>query len=175
MPELKFVITGTAGVGKSTAIASISDVTPVSTEAETTDELKELKSTTTVAFDFGEIILDEDTIVRIYGTPGQDRFRHMWEIIAEGALGLVILVDNSRPEPLQDLAMYIENFTDLIERTGVVIGVTRLTEQSVVQINDYYQFIEQRGIFCPILETDPRDKDDMVMIMDSLMSVLEYT
>lgn len=174
MSELKFVITGTAGVGKSTAIASLSDTPPVITDADTTDELSALKETTTVAFDFGEVFLDDDTVVRIYGTPGQERFRHMWEIIADGALGLVILVDNTRPDPLADLDIYMDNFVDLISQTGMVVGVTRHDTPGSPGIDQYFEHLAQRDMCCPVLEVDPRDKADVAMIMDTLMSVLEF-
>ncbi|TVZ40473.1 hypothetical protein P886_4904 [Alteromonadaceae bacterium 2753L.S.0a.02] len=174
MAELKFVITGTAGVGKSTAIAAVSDVPPVVTDAETTDSLQKIKQTTTVAFDFGEVMLDDDTTLRIYGTPGQERFQHMWEIIADGALGLIILVDNTRQDPLSDMDMYIDNFQDLINKTGFVVGVTRWQESDKVSIDDYFNRLEARSLFAPVIEADPRNKDDVVMLMDSLMSILEF-
>ena len=174
MSEFKFVITGTAGVGKTTAICALSDVPPVATDADTTDDLSIIKSTTTVAFDFGEVVLEDGARVRIYGTPGQERFRHMWEIIAEGALGLIILVDNSRPDPLDDLMIYMSNFKQLIEDTGVVIGVTRCNGSDRVSIDDYYSFLERRDMFCPVIEADPRSREDMVVLMDALMAMLEY-
>ena len=173
MAELKFVITGTAGVGKTTAICALSDVPPIATDTDTTDELSLIKNTTTVAFDFGEVILDDGARVRIYGTPGQERFRHMWEIIAEGALGLIILVDNSRPDPIDDLKIYIDNFQKLIEETSVVIGVTRCNGSDRVSIDDYYAYLERRELFCPVLEADPRSREDMVALMDALMAMLE--
>ncbi|GAB1258943.1 ATP/GTP-binding protein [Aurantivibrio plasticivorans] len=174
MSELKFVITGTAGVGKTTAIAAISDIPPVSTDAETTDELRELKQATTVAFDFGEVIVNEDTRVRIYGTPGQDRFRHMWEILSEGALGLVILVDDSRPDPIADLDIYVSNFKQLIDETGLVVGVTRTEVTQNQEFSPYYEYLESNDIFCPVMAVDPRRREDMADVMDALMAVVEY-
>ena len=173
MSELKFIITGTAGVGKTTAIAALSDIPPVVTDAVTTDELAAVKDTTTVAFDFGEIILDEDTRVRIYGTPGQERFKFMWEILAEGALGLVILVDATRPDPLADLGMYVDNFIGLIEETGVAVGITRSDPSNGAELEQYYTYLQGRDIFCPVMAVDPRDQKDMMEIMDCLMSLLE--
>ena len=174
MTELKFVITGNAGVGKTTAITVLSDIPPMSMEAETTDELAQIKSTTTTAFDFGEIVLDDATRIRLYGTPGQERFRHMWEIIAEGALGLVILIDHTRPDPIHDMKLYLQSFAKLIDHTGVVVGITRAEEAAPSAIERYYEALEGEGIHCPIMVVDPRNKEDMVDIMDVLMSVLEY-
>lgn len=173
MAELKFVVTGTAGVGKTTALKSICDKPPVETDAVTTDELALVKETTTVAFDFGEVTLDESTIVRVYGTPGQERFRHMWEIIAEGALGLIILVDNSRENPVEDMLIYIENFAQLIEDTSTVIGVSRLTPNSKFQLDDYYASLEKYNHCFPVMEADPRKREDMINLMDALMAMVE--
>lgn len=173
MAELKFVITGTAGVGKTTAICSVSDIPPVSTDAATTDALAQVKSTTTTAFDFGEIIVDELTTVRLYGTPGQERFKHMWEIIATGALGLIILVDNSKNDPVKDLETYLHNFHGLINQTGVVVGVTRIACEEDVELEKYYDCLAEKEIYCPVMAVDPRIKADVVALLDILMSLLE--
>lgn len=173
MAELKFVITGTAGVGKTTALRAICDKPPIETDALTTDELASVKDTTTVAFDFGEVILDADTVVRVYGTPGQERFRHMWEIVSEGALGLVILVDNSRPNPLEDLKIYLNNFQTLISEAGAVIGVTRYTDSDATSLDDYCNFLGEQELYLPVLEADPRVKGDIINLMDALMAMVE--
>ena len=174
MAELKFIITGTAGVGKTTSLRAISDVPPVDTDAATTDELAKIKSTTTVAFDFGEVHLDDGTIVRIYGTPGQDRFRHMWEILAEGALGVIVLVDNTRDDPINDMMMYLQNFENLITKTGAVIGVTRYSENARITLNDYSDHLALYKLYFPVLEVDPRKREDIVELLDALMAILEY-
>lgn len=173
MSELKIVITGTPGVGKTTALASVSDIPPVRTEADTSDELAELKDTTTVAFDFGEIMLEGDVCLRIYGTPGQIRFRYMWEILAEGALGFIILVDATRPDPIADLSIYVENFAAFIKDTSVVIGITRSSED--IDYEPFYQYLEEQGLCFPVIRVDPRDKDDMVELIMTLIAMLEYS
>jgi len=170
--EYKIVVTGTAAVGKTTAITSLSDNPPVTTDQEATDDLAEIKATTTVAFDFGEIILDDDTIVRVYGTPGQERFRHMWEIIAEGAMGFIILVDATRPDPVADLDIYVTNFAQFIADTTTVIGITR--GDGVPDCSDaLYDYLEKNNLAFPIMPVDPRDKSDMTELMLSLLAMLE--
>ncbi|HEV55887.1 MAG TPA: GTP-binding protein [Phycisphaerales bacterium] len=174
MAELKFIFTGSPGAGKTTAIAAISEIPPISTDVLATDELADVKNETTAAMDFGEFTLDDGQKVRLYGTPGQQRFEHMWRILAEGALGFVILVDNTRPAPLDDLAIYLDNFADFIDETAVVIGVTRTdiaTRHSMVHFQD---FVEQRGLVCPVFPADVRDKDDVLLLLDALMASLEY-
>lgn len=170
--EYKIVVTGTAAVGKTTAINSLSDVPPVVTDECATDELSEVKATTTVAFDFGEVELEDGIVVRIYGTPGQERFRHMWEIIAEGALGFIILVDATRPDPVEDLAIYLTNFKQYIEETSVVVGITR-GELKPECIDDVYQYLDSKSLAFPVMAVDPRDKADMTLLMLSLVAMLE--
>ena len=99
----KVLFTGPVGAGKTTAIRTISDNLPMMTDVSATDETKDRKPQTTVAMDYGVIRLGRNEVVHLYGTPGQERFDFMWEILQEGALGLVVLVDNARPSPIADL------------------------------------------------------------------------
>lgn len=100
----KIIIAGGLGVGKTTLIGSISEIPPLRTEALMTagsvahDNLVgvEGKTTTTVAMDFGRVTLSNDLILFLFGTPGQDRFQYMWDEIARGAVGVVVLVDTRR-------------------------------------------------------------------------------
>lgn len=174
MAELKFIFTGSPGVGKTTAIRAISEFDPVSTDVPVTDELAALKGETTAAMDFGELTLGDGQKLRLYGTPGQERFRFMWDILTRGALGLIILVDNSRPEPLKDLADYLDSFSDFIEQSGVVVGVTRLDSHPNPSIEKYYSLLGERDIAHPLFPTDIRRKEDVSLLLNALMSSLEY-
>lgn len=110
MRENKIIFTGPVGVGKTTAIAAISDEAPVQTDASASDMTLDRKRNTTVAMDYGVISLDEDTKVHLYGTPGQERFNFMWEILSQGSMGLVLLLDNARTNPLKDLEFFLHSF-----------------------------------------------------------------
>lgn len=171
--EFKFIFTGTPGAGKTTAIAAISDAPPVSTDMESTDELRAVKEKTTVAMDFGEFTLDSGEKVFLYGTPGQERFRHMWEILIRGGLGLVVLIDNARPDPLDDLAMYLGNFREFIESTGAVIAITRSDIKDNPGIGDYQDVLSDLGMVLPITYADPRQREDVLMLLDMLISIVE--
>lgn len=101
---LKIVIVGGFGVGKTTMVRSVSDIRPLSTEETMTragegiDDLTDVwgKSTTTIAFDFGRISLSEQTILYLFGAPGQERFWFLWDRLFSGSLGAVVLVDTRR-------------------------------------------------------------------------------
>ena len=113
MQTVTMVISGAASAGKSEFIRSISEIEVVSTERKATDETRLLKKDTTVALDFGRITIANDLVVHLFGTPGQRRFDFMWEILAEGALGLVVVVDSTRPETFRETTRIIEFFNAL--------------------------------------------------------------
>lgn len=102
MASVKIVVTGPFGAGKTTMIKTISEITVLSTERDISDHTRIHKDQTTVAMDFGRITIDSNLVLYLFGTPGQERFDFMWEILAEGMLGFVLVIDRAREESFQE-------------------------------------------------------------------------
>jgi small GTP-binding protein len=110
MQTVKMVVTGPFNAGKTQFIRTISEIDVVSTERKISSESERVKDTTTVAMDFGRITVDQDLILYLFGTPGQKRFDFMWEILSEGMLGFVVLIDSVRPETFREARRILEVF-----------------------------------------------------------------
>lgn len=183
MSEIKLVFTGSAGAGKTTAISTISEIPVINTDVRSNDfsthiihQNKEAtrKDTITVAMDYGELTLDDGQKLRIYGTPGQQRFDYMWKILVKGALGLIILVDNAGSDPIGDLARYLDNFREFIKETSAVVGITRMDLSPEPDLQVYYDYMQSQGILLPIYSIDARSRESVVMLIQALIAMLEY-
>jgi signal recognition particle receptor subunit beta len=107
---VKMVVTGPFSSGKTEFVQSISEIDVVSTERAISSDEERIKEQTTVAMDFGRITVDDDLVLYLFGTPGQRRFNFMWEILSQGMLGFVVLVDSSRPETFREAKSILETF-----------------------------------------------------------------
>lgn len=110
MQTVKMVVTGPFNAGKTEFIRSVSEIDVVSTERKISAEAEKVKNSTTVAMDFGRITVDDDLVLYLFGTPGQKRFDFMWEILSEGMLGFVVMVDSTRPETFREARSILETF-----------------------------------------------------------------
>jgi small GTP-binding protein len=110
MQTVKMVVTGPFNAGKTEFIRSVSEIDVVSTERKISAISEKVKETTTVAMDFGRITVDEDLVLYLFGTPGQKRFDFMWEILSEGMLGFVVMIDSTRPETFREARSILETF-----------------------------------------------------------------
>lgn len=172
MSEHKILFSGTTGAGKTTAIGAVSEIAPLSTDVRNSDASLQ-KNLTTVGLDYGELTLDNGEKLRLYGTPGQQRFDFMWRILARGALGLVILVDNRQSDPLADLDRYVQGFRDLIESAACVVAICRTETHPEPGLEAFIAHLESRGVLCPVLPCDVRDKDQVVQLLALLLLQLE--
>lgn len=174
MSEIKLVFAGPTGAGKTEAIGQVSEIPPLATDLSASDGVARQKATTTVAMDFGELTLPDGDKLHLYGTPGQERFAHMWPIVARGGLGLILLVDHLAEDPAAEMAFYLEAFRDFIDQTAIVIGVTRSDLAETVDAQPYYERLAEQGLSYPVLFVDPREQDDVLMMVDTLFALLEF-
>ncbi len=173
MNNHKIIFTGPVGAGKSTAIASISDIPPVTTDEKASDMTQNRKPATTVAMDYGIMKLDGGERIHLYGTPGQERFDFMWDILTEGGIGLILLVNNSRPDPFRDMHFFLGAFKPFIDKTTVAIGVTQTDISKQPSIDDYHRELATINRNLPVFEVDAREKRDVAMLVEALLFSLD--
>ena len=169
---VKIVIAGGFGVGKTTAVSAISEIPVLTTEVAMTEVAAAIdrgglvpdKTTTTVALDFGRLTLDDDIMLYLFGTPGQDRFGFMWTELTEGAIGALVIVDTRR---LDDCYPAV----DFFERAGLpfVVGVN-LFDGLLRHEMDDVRWALAVADDTPVISLDARER---LSVRDALVAVLQ--
>ncbi|MDQ1602868.1 MAG: uncharacterized protein QOE01_713 [Actinomycetota bacterium] len=164
---VKVVVTGPFAAGKTTLIRTISEITVLSTERGITDSTRKRKAETTVAMDFGRITIDRDLVLYLFGTPGQDRFDFMWEILGEGMIGYLLLVDADRPESVAEAAGILETFRNMA-RVPYVVALNRaaVTDNELV---DRVRTDLQIPQDIAIMPCDATDKESVKNVLLALL------
>ena len=169
---VKVVVTGPFAAGKTTLIRTISEITVLSTERGITDSTRKRKAETTVAMDFGRITIDRDLVLYLFGTPGQDRFDFMWEILGEGMIGYLLLVDAAREESIQEAAAILEAFRTMA-RVPFVVGLNRAGAEDHLLVESVRSRLDIPSDVA-ILPCDATDKESVKNVLLALLySVLD--
>ncbi len=173
MQTVKMVVTGPFSAGKTQFIQSVSEIDVVATERKIskTDE-KAIKNATTVAMDFGRITVDDDLVLYLFGTPGQKRFDFMWEILAEGMLGFIVMVDSTRPETFREARTILETFRAYAP-TPYVVAANKQDMEDAWDIDDMRVAL-RLGQGTKLLPCVATDKESVKQVLlELLYSILE--
>jgi hypothetical protein len=170
---MRLVVAGTPGAGKSTFVRTASDIEVVDTDRTATDETSSLKKKTTVAFDFGRLSFGSMMELRIYGTPGQDRFSFMWDFLIQNAHTYTLLIAAHRPGDL-NAARKILNFMNQRVQIPMAIGLTHadlpgaLTADEVMLRLGFVSGKERP----PIITVNPTDRGSVIEAIMTSMALL---
>jgi signal recognition particle receptor subunit beta len=174
MKTIRSVVTGTVGAGKSTFVRTSSDIEVVSTDCSATDDTLLLKPETTVALDFGKVMLSPDLNLHIYGTPGQARFDFMWDILIQNADSYILLVAAHRPSDF-DYAREIISFINQRVQIPMLIGITHTDCSGALAVEDIvitlgYNMSDKN---CPqIVKVNPTDRASVIEALLVLINLL---
>jgi hypothetical protein len=172
MQTVKMVVTGPFSAGKTQFIRSISEIDVVATERKISSDPERIKDETTVAMDFGRITVDESLVLYLFGTPGQKRFDFMWEILSEGMLGFVVLIDSARPETFREARRILEVFRGYAP-TPYVVAANKQDQEDAWSPQDLRIALKiDRNIkVLPLVATDKESVK--VVLLELLYSILE--
>jgi signal recognition particle receptor subunit beta len=170
------VVTGPFSAGKTEFIRSVSEIDVVSTERKISSEgEKAVKQATTVAMDFGRITVDEDLVLYLFGTPGQKRFDFMWEILSEGMLGFIVMVDSTRPETFREARSILETFRAYAP-TPYVVSANKQDRTDAWDLDDMRHALrlDSKVKLLPCVATD-RDtvKNVLLELLYSILAEME--
>lgn len=171
MQTVKMVVTGPFNAGKTEFIRSVSEIDVVSTEKKISSEAEKVKESTTVAMDFGRITVDNNLVLYLFGTPGQRRFDFMWEILSEGMLGFVVMIDSTRPETFREARSILETFRAYAP-TPYVVAANKQDREDAWELEDM-RIALRLDPKVKLLSCVARDKESVkTILLELLYSIL---
>jgi signal recognition particle receptor subunit beta len=171
--EHKIVVLGGMGCGKSTLVRAIAAGAVVDTDVHNTDRDGADKASTTVAMDYADIDLPNGDRLRLYGTPGQQRFDFIWPILLQGASGVVLLIDATRRAAVEELQGYLGVLREHAAQVPAVIGVSRLDLAPEFDLDSCATVAGWDDRLLPVMPIDAREREQGLFLMDVLMSEME--
>ena len=172
MQAVKMVITGPFFAGKTQFIGSVSEIDVVSTERKISSTAEQVKESTTVAMDFGRITVGDDLVLYLFGTPGQRRFDFMWDILSQGMLGFVVMVDSTKPETFREAKRVLETFESYAS-TPFVVAANKQDMEDAWEPEDLRIILRLRQDV-KILPCTATDKESVKnVLLELLYSILD--
>ena len=172
MQAVKMVITGPFSAGKTQFIGSVSEIDVVSTERKISSSAEQVKENTTVAMDFGRITVGDDLVLYLFGTPGQRRFDFMWDILSQGMLGFVVMVDSTKPETFREAKRILETFESYAS-TPFVVAANKQDKEDAWEPEDL-RIILRLKPDVKILSCVATDKESVKnVLLELLYSILD--
>lgn len=172
MREHKIVVLGAMGAGKSTMVRAVATGKVVDTDVANTDA-SSAKLATTVAMDYADVDLPNGDRLRLYGTPGQERFDFIWTMLLEGASGVIILLDATAVDLAADIATYLQPLARHGNHLPVVVGLSKADIADLPDLDG----VNAHAAAClrplPLVPFDARNADEVLMLMDVLMGEVE--
>lgn len=174
MKTCKLAFIGEPGSGKTTCIAALSDIPPVDTDIACTDALAMQKTTTTVAFDYGVLDLGTSGRLLLYGLPGQERFRFMFDVVRPGLVGVVILVDAASPTGLEGFTATLATYASALRGLPCVVALNKSTMMDETLPSACQHHLRAHDLLAPVLRVDARRREDMARITELLFTMARY-
>lgn len=174
MKTMRSVVAGTVGAGKTTFVQTLSEIEVVNTDRPATDETLLVKTETTVALDFGRLILSPNMDLHIYGTPGQSRFDFMWDLLIQNAHNYILLVAAHRPENFQ-YSREILTFINQRVQIPMLIGLTHTDCPGAVEPAEIMEMLgyNPKAQDCPpSIKVNPTERASVIEALVILMALV---
>lgn len=167
----RITLTGRMGIGKTTAIRALCGQNFVGTDVPNLDRDSHFKEFTTVGAEFGDIVLGDGERVQLCGCPGQERFSFVRRWVLSVSFGVLVMVDVQSPEDLEEAAKILKEIADLPDPPLVLVLSARTCAP---QAREHFAWaLAERGVgVVPVLQADPRERQDMLNVLSVLVSLL---
>jgi hypothetical protein len=168
--EVKIILAGNVGSGKSTAIRAISEIPVMGSDAKATErDALHHKESTTVSMEYGMAHLDNSNL-HIYSTPGQRRFDFMVDVLCKNAQGMVVMIDNGCRDPLNEMDYYLHQHSHFLQNYPGIIAITHFDDNNTdTSLLDYRTYLLKHGLACPVVSLDARNTLEVKQVLMKLL------